>query len=76
MQSKTQARLAPKTLKLDFSAPDRIDEDAVMFSRWVWSTVRGDEPFPVEYTGPHGRGLKALGLRLDPNVQVEDDDDG
>jgi YVTN family beta-propeller protein len=71
--SKTQARLAPKTEKLDFSAPDRLDDDAILFSRWVWSTVRGDERFPVEYTGAHGKGLKALGLRLDPNV-VEDDD--
>jgi YVTN family beta-propeller protein len=73
IKSKTQAKLAPRTLKLDFSAPDRIDEDAVMFSRWVWSTVRGDDRFPVEYTGAHGKGLKALGLRLDPNVVEEDD---
>ncbi len=71
--SKTQARLGPKTEKLDFSAPDLLDDDAVLFSRWAWATVRGDEPFPVAYTGAHGKGLKALGLRLDPFV-VEDDD--
>jgi YVTN family beta-propeller protein len=67
--TKTQARLAPQTEKLDFSAPDRIDKDAELLSRFVWSTVRGDEAFPVRYTGAHGRGLKALGLRLDPNVR-------
>ena len=72
--SKTQARLAPKTERLDFSAPDRLDAQAVLFSRWVWSTVRGDEPFPVAYTGAHGKGLKALGLRLDPNVREDDGD--
>jgi len=72
--SKTQARLAPLTEKLDFSAPDRIDKQAELFSRWVWSTVRGDEPFPKGYMGAHGKGLAALGLRLDPNVVEADDD--
>ena len=72
--SKTQARLAPLTEKLDFSAPDRLDKDALLFSQWAWSTVRGDEPFPAAYAGAHGKGLKALGLRLDPNVRGEDED--
>lgn len=68
----TQSRLAPQTYAMDFSKPDRIDDDALVFSRWAWSTVRGEEPFPVAYFGAHGKGLKALGLRLDPGV-VEDD---
>ena len=72
--SKTQARLAPLTEKLDFSAPDRIDKEAELFSRWVWATVRGDEPFPKGYMGAHGKGLAALGLRLDPNVVEAEDD--
>ena len=72
--SKTQAKLAPLTARLDFSAPDRIDQDAELFSRWVWATVRGDEPFPKGYMGAHGKGLAALGLRLDPNVRDKDDD--
>ena len=70
--SKTQARLAPLTERMDFSEPDRIDSQAELFSRWVWSTVRGDEPFPKGYMGAHGRGLAALGLRLDPNVVEAD----
>ena len=57
-----------------FSGPDRIDEHAELFSRWLWSTVRGDEPFPIEFFGPHGRGLKDLGLGLAPRGAEEDDD--
>jgi YVTN family beta-propeller protein len=72
--SKNQAKLAPLTEKLDFSGPDRIDRHAELFSRWVWSTVRGDEPFPEGFMGAHGKGLAALGLRLDPNVVADDDD--
>lgn len=71
--SKTQARLAPMTERLDFSAPDRIDPHAEMFSRWVWATVRGDEPFPAGYTGAHGKGLAALGLRLEPVTGRDED---
>lgn len=72
---KMQSRLAPKTYHLDFSKPDCIDEDALVFSQWEWSTVRGEEPFPVAYFGAHGKGLKALGLRLDPNVTEDEDED-
>jgi YVTN family beta-propeller protein len=72
--TKAQSRLAPKTYDLDFSAPDRIDDDALVFSAWVWSTTHGDEPFPAAYFGPHGKGLKALGLKLDPNGVGDDDD--
>jgi hypothetical protein len=72
--TKSQAQLAPQTLNMDFSKPDCIDDDALVFSSWVWSTVRGDEPFPKEYFGAHGKGLSALGLRLDPHVVADDDD--
>jgi YVTN family beta-propeller protein len=72
--TQSQAQLAPQTLHMDFSKPDCIDEDALVFSRWTWSTVRGDEPFPEAFFGPHGKGLKALGLRLDPNVVADADD--
>lgn len=71
----TQSELAPHTLALDFSKPDLIDDDAEMYSRWVWSTVRGEEPFPVEFFGPHGKGLAPLGLEIDPNAPEEDDDE-
>lgn len=72
MQSKTTARLAPLTAKMDFSRPDLIDKDALIFSQYVWSTIHGDKPFPKAYFGAHKKGLKALGLKADRN---KDDDD-
>jgi YVTN family beta-propeller protein len=74
IKSKTQARLAPKTEKLDFSKPDRIDKDALMFSKYVWSTIYGDKPFPTHYFGDHGKGLKELDLKIDTSVKKDSDD--
>lgn len=71
--SKTEARLAPLTEKMDFSKPDLIDKNALIFSEYIWSTIYGDKPFPKEYFGAHGKGLKALGLKTDP--QFKDDDE-
>ncbi|WP_114940751.1 bifunctional YncE family protein/alkaline phosphatase family protein [Mucilaginibacter endophyticus] len=73
MTSKTMIRLAPLTQKLDFSKPDLNDKDALLFSEYLWSTIHGDIPFPKAYFGAHGKGLKALGLKADP--QFKDDDD-
>ena len=42
--------------------PDLIDEDAL--NRAVWMETRPGERYPAEYAGPHGKGLKALGLTL------------
>ena len=69
--SKTQAALAPLLAGCDYSKPDQLGKKADVFSRYEWSTIRGDEPFPAEYFGNHGKGLKPLGLALAP----EDDDD-
>jgi YVTN family beta-propeller protein len=70
--NKTTARLAPLTAAMDFSRPDLIDKDALIFSQYVWSTIHGDKPFPKAFFGPHKKGLKALGLKLDRSQ--EDDD--
>ena len=59
------------TAGLDLSMPDRADEDA--FNRVLWHAARGDEPYPAQFAGAHGRGLAALGLRLDANVEPDDD---
>lgn len=67
----TQRYWADKARQLDLSAPDRIDEDT--FNRWIWHSIKGDEPYPVAFVGAHGKGLKALGLKLAPD---EDDEDG
>jgi hypothetical protein len=71
--SKTTKRLAPLTEKMDFSKPDLNDKNALLFSEYLWSTIHGDKPFPKKYFGAHGKGLKALGLQIDP--QFKDDDD-
>jgi YVTN family beta-propeller protein len=73
IKNKTTARLAPITQQMDFSRPDLIDKNALLFSRYVWSTIYGDKPFPKGYFGPHGKGLKALGLKKDPHSGDGDD---
>ncbi len=53
---------AEKSAALDWSGPDRADEEAL--NRILWFAARGsDEGYPAHLTGPHGRGLKALRLR-------------
>lgn len=54
---------AEKIQELDFSRPDRINDD--LFNRYIWHTVKGDAPYPAEFVGGHGKGLGRLGLRLD-----------
>lgn len=65
--------LAAACAKIDFRGPDRLsirEEDTL--NRAVWGSAKGTAPYPKEWAGPHGRGLKARGLKLDRNV-VEDD---
>ena len=70
---KTAARLAPLTQKMDFSKPDLIDEDALLFSKYLWSVAHGEKPFPNKYFGTQEKNLKTLGLKVD--TEFEDDDD-
>jgi hypothetical protein len=64
---------ARKSLEQNFREFDRADEDTL--NRIIWHSVKGvDAPYPVEMAGAHGKGLKALGLKIDP-VQSHDDDD-
>jgi YVTN family beta-propeller protein len=73
LKSKTAKRLAHKTSLLDFSRPDRIDAHALLFSKYVWSTIYGDKPFPMKYFGAHGKGLGKLGLKIDAAVKEQHD---
>ena len=59
---KPESSLAPLIADIDYSKPDLLGAKTELFSRYVWSTVHGDEPFPIEYAGNHGKGLKPLGL--------------
>lgn len=71
--SKTTAKLAPLTQKMDFSKPDLIDSDALLFSKYIWSTVYGDRPFPTKYFKTQAKNLKALGLYVDKDYKDDDD---
>jgi YVTN family beta-propeller protein len=62
---------ARKLKKMDFSRPDRINDD--VFNRYIWYTIKGDIPYPARFVGGHGKGLKELGLVLDKHAKVEDD---
>jgi hypothetical protein len=75
----TTGSLTPKQIywakrlrKMDFTKPDRIDED--VFNRYIWYSIKGDAPYPAKFVGGHGRGLKQLGLARDKAREDEDDD--
>jgi hypothetical protein len=69
----TQQYWTAKASKLDLSRPDAIEEDT--FNRHIWHSIKGDEPYPADYVGAHGKGLKALGLSLSRDAADDDDDD-
>ncbi len=56
--------------RLNLRVPDAIDDDTM--NRILWAAAKPDEPYPKKFAGAHGRGLKGLGLQLNPE---EDDDD-
>jgi YVTN family beta-propeller protein len=58
---KKERELAEVSERQDWSKPDRVDDDAV--NRVLWHAVKGvDTPYPAEWAGAHGRGLKGLKL--------------
>ncbi len=63
---------ANKSRKMDLNKPDLINEDS--FNRIIWHSVKGNLRYPSEFSGPHGKGLKRLGLALDPTQKKDDDD--
>jgi hypothetical protein len=63
MVTPKQKYWAKKLQKMDFTKPDRVNEDT--FNRYIWFTVKGDAPYPSRFVGGHGKGLKQLGLVLD-----------
>jgi hypothetical protein len=65
--------LAKLSERQNFAEPDRADENAL--NRIIWHAQKGaDAPYPAEWAGAHGRGLKALHLRLDGAVRDDDED--
>ena len=70
-QSSKALHYATKVRKMDFSHPDRVNED--VFNRYIWYSIKGNVRYPSEYVGSHGKGLKPLGLVLDKNGARDDD---
>jgi hypothetical protein len=50
--------------------PDNIDDAAK--NRALWRIAKGNVPYPAQFEGAHGKGLKALHLALDKNADDED----
>jgi len=69
--SHKQQYWAKQLRKMDFTKPDRINDDK--FNRYIWFMVKGDLPYPTEFVGSHGRGLKRLGLVLDSSREADND---
>src|SRR5262249_34095890 len=61
-----QARFwAEKSEQFDFREPDFDNpEDEDMMNRILWFACKGNEEYPIEWVGAHGKGLEALRLRL------------
>ncbi len=68
-----ERRLADAVDAMDFDRPDRADEDKL--NRLIWLASGDPAPYPAAFAGPHGKGLAALHLKLDPSVKRKDDDD-
>ena len=59
---KKEREMAELSERQDFGKPDRVDDDTM--NRVLWHAVKGvDVPYPAEWAGAHGRGLKGLKLR-------------
>lgn len=71
IQRGSEEMWANRSLQLDFSKPDLINEDDL--NRIIWHAVKGDARYPMEYAGAHGKGLKRLGLiGLKPVKDLDD----
>lgn len=48
----------------------KTEQDEDNLNRFVWHEMRGWEtPYPTEWAGAHGKGLKKLKLELDPDAE-------
>jgi hypothetical protein len=64
--------LAEMSLRQRWDVPDAVNDDEL--NQILWHATKGLEaPYPAQWAGAHGRGLKDLHLKLDKNVRDEDD---
>jgi hypothetical protein len=74
----TKAKASPKEKEaaeqseaMDWDEPDRVDDD--LLNRILWHAMKGHgAPYPAEFAGAHGKGLKPLKLKAGDD---DDDDD-
>lgn len=63
---------AQQSATLDFDVVDAADND--ILNRALWHAMKGyDTPYPADFAGAHGKGLKALNLALAPADEDFDD---
>lgn len=63
---------ALKSLELPLDEVDSADEDT--FNRILWHSVKGvNAPYPQEFAGAHGKGLRALGLVISEDEDQDDE---
>ena len=52
----------------------KTEKDEDNLNRFIWHDVKGwQTPYPTKYSGPHGLGLKSLGLKLGSKISEEKD---
>src|SRR2546426_320426 len=56
-------RMTELSERLDFSEPDRANEDKL--NRVLWYAAYPARKYPGEFVGAHAKGLRALGLKLE-----------
>lgn len=67
-QSEIGVYWAKKSMELNFDEIDAADNDTL--NRVVWFAMKGpDAPYPAEFAGAHGKGLRALNLALGPEAR-------
>lgn len=58
---------AERSARLPLSRPGlKSSEDDDALNRILWHAMKGERPYPAEWAGYHGRGLKERRLMLDP----------
>jgi hypothetical protein len=71
--SRQDLHWARLSAKQDFSKADVVNDDEL--NRIIWHSIKGKARYPTEFVGPHGKGLKQLGLIASKNHHDDDDDD-
>jgi hypothetical protein len=68
-------QLLAKVQKIDLRKREvQTENEMTTLSHFVWHAQKGNEPYPTEWAGPHGRGLAERGLKFGKSGGIDDDD--